>query len=48
MDGLEHKDERLHVAQDAGWRDKLARLRRDLTDDDTTEGATGDTAEGGE
>lgn len=42
--GLEHKDERLHAAQDGDWRDKLADLRSELSADDTGE----DVAEGDE
>lgn len=34
MKGLEHKDSRLHAAEGADWRDKLAELRRDLPGDD--------------
>lgn len=33
---MEHKDERLHVAEGVDWRDKLAKLRRELSDDDPT------------
>lgn len=45
MDGLEHKDERLLAAQDADWRDKLARLRGDLPAEDT-DGASEDSRGG--
>lgn len=36
--GLEHKDERLHAAQGADWRDKLADLRAELPGEDPAEG----------
>jgi hypothetical protein len=34
VDGLEHKDERLHAVEGPDWRDKLARLRDELSDDE--------------
>lgn len=42
MDGLEHKDERLHATGGSEWRDKLARLRDELGGDDDPAGEPGE------
>lgn len=37
MNGLEHKDERLHAVAGADWRDKLAEIRAELPHEPETE-----------